>query len=72
METQAIRWFDLAVPVAALIPPSAKLYHEGPGGSAGFSWSRTLNVLPPEGPRTWQARQIVKCWELVAAGAEVL
>lgn len=69
MQTTAIRWWDLAIPAAAVIPPSAKLYHQGPGGLSGFMWNRTLQVLGPEGPRTWQARQIVKCWEELASGA---
>lgn len=70
MQTQALRWWDLTVPVAAVIPPSAKLYHEGPGGTLGYTWSRTLQVAGPEGLRTWQARQTVKCWEELASGAQ--
>lgn len=72
MEATAVRWFELALPVDAVIPASCRLYHEGPGGTLGFTWNRTLNVLPPEGPRTWQARQLVTGWEAVAADAEVL
>ena len=59
-------WWDVTLPVRSRVKPTDRLYVTGRDAKGG-SRSRLLEVSGTDGPRTWEARRVVRCWEILPA-----
>jgi hypothetical protein len=58
-----IGW-QVQCPIGTRIKPSDRLYVSGVDADLG-AYTRTLEVVGPAGPRTWEAVRILRCWEIL-------